>query len=113
FRPLIIIREGEIKEYQANKFSIGGVQESFCKLFREERIEMKKGDNVYLFSDGFADQFGGEKGKKFKYSKLKELLLSISLLPMSEQGSVLDSTIEKWRGNLEQVDDILVVGVKV
>ena len=68
---------------------------------------------LILLTDGFADQFGGEKGKKFKYSALKELLLSIAEKPMDEQKTILSKTFENWRGNLEQVDDVCVVGVRV
>ena len=68
---------------------------------------------IYVFSDGYVDQFGGFKGKKFKSSQLKEILLSIHLKSMEEQQNILSNTIDKWRGNLEQVDDICVIGVKV
>ena len=68
---------------------------------------------IYLFSDGYADQFGGPKGKKFKYKPFQELLISIAHLPLVEQKQVLDSTIESWRGGLDQVDDMLVIGIRV
>jgi hypothetical protein len=70
-------------------------------------------DCIYLFTDGYADQFGGSKGKKFMYKQLKELLLANSYLSMSEQKNVLKDTISRWKGNLEQVDDILVIGIRI
>jgi serine phosphatase RsbU (regulator of sigma subunit) len=83
------------------------------KPFTNHTIELQKGDCIYLFTDGYADQFGGEKGKKFKYSNLKEMLLKNHQLPMSEQKEKLDQTIENWKGNLEQVDDILIIGIQI
>ncbi|MBI3518398.1 MAG: tetratricopeptide repeat protein [Bacteroidetes bacterium] len=68
---------------------------------------------IYLYTDGYADQFGGAKGKKFKYKQLEELLLSVSALPMQEQMAILNQTFENWRGNLEQVDDVLIIGIKI
>jgi len=74
---------------------------------------LEKGDTIYIFTDGYADQFGGPRGKKFKYRPFKELLLSIQSKNMEEQKRILLETIEDWQGELEQVDDILVIGVKV
>ena len=74
---------------------------------------MQKGDILYLFTDGYADQFGGPKGKKFKYKQFQELLLANAPKPMEEQGKLLDETIEAWKGSLEQVDDVLVIGIRV
>ena len=81
--------------------------------FTNNEMELQQGDSFYIFTDGYADQFGGSKGKKFKYPPFKELLLSIQDLGMDEQKEILHSTIEKWRGNLEQVDDILIIGVRL
>ncbi|MGQ0828553.1 MAG: tetratricopeptide repeat protein [Bacteroidota bacterium] len=81
--------------------------------FTSHSIQLNKGDSVYIFTDGYADQFGGEKGKKFKYKQLQELLLANSKKPMNEQKAVLNNTIENWKGNLEQVDDVLVIGMRV
>lgn len=81
--------------------------------FTNNEMELQHGDSIYIFTDGFADQFGGSKGKKFKYPQFKELLLTIQDLGMDEQKEILHSTIEKWKGNLEQVDDILVIGVRL
>ena len=65
-----------------------------------------------MFSDGYADQFGGPEGKKFKYRRFRHLLLTIHKLPMEKQQSILDSSIEEWKGNMDQVDDILVIGIR-
>jgi serine phosphatase RsbU (regulator of sigma subunit) len=81
--------------------------------FTLRKIDLQKGDSLYLYTDGYADQFGGPKGKKFKYKALNDLLLSNSTKSMEYQKEHLNSTIETWRGNLEQVDDILVVGIKL
>ena len=68
---------------------------------------------MYMFSDGYADQFGGPKGKKFKYKPFKRLLSENRDKPMKEQKELLDSAFETWRGNLEQIDDVVVLGVKI
>ncbi len=84
--------------------------------FTHHEIQLSPGDIIYLFSDGYADQFGGEKGRKFMYKQFKELLVSIHTHPMKDQCSILDLTIEKWKNNFqqtEQTDDITVVGIKI
>ncbi len=81
--------------------------------FTNHRIETEKGDAVYLFSDGYADQFGGDKNKKFKYKPFKRLLLEASDKPMNEQKEIIDKTFEDWKGDNEQVDDVCVMGVKI
>ena len=101
----------QLIEIKANKQSIGKTESPMP--FTSHCVELNKGDLIYLFTDGYADQFGGEKGKKFKYLQLKELLLANSHLPMQEQKRSLDLTIENWKGELEQVDDILIIGIKV
>jgi len=81
--------------------------------FTNHYLELKKGDCFYIFTDGYADQFGGPRGKKFKYSQFRTLLLSIGDKPMAEQHDILEKTMEDWKGSLEQIDDILVIGVRV
>jgi serine phosphatase RsbU (regulator of sigma subunit) len=76
-------------------------------------IQLEKGDMLYMFSDGYADQFGGPKGKKFKYKPFKRLLLENADKPMQEQKEILNKAFEDWKGNYEQVDDVVVVGVKI
>ena len=81
--------------------------------FTKKEIQLQKGDTLYTFTDGFCDQFGGPKGKKFKYKPFKELLLSIQEKTMPEQREILSNTIDEWKGSLEQVDDICVFGVRI
>jgi serine phosphatase RsbU (regulator of sigma subunit) len=108
--PLWLIRNGEIIETKANKQPIGifGVEVPFTT----HTIELQKGDAVYVFSDGYADQFGGEKGKKMKTVNFKKLLLSIQDKTMGEQKILIDSAFEEWRGGLEQIDDVCVIGIR-
>jgi len=81
--------------------------------FTGVKIKLNKEDRIYVFSDGYADQFGGEKGKKLKYKPFKEILLSLSGQPMAKQKTELESFFKQWKGNLEQIDDVCIIGVKV
>ncbi len=112
-RPLWIVRKGstEIEEIKATKAAIGGFTDD-KQEFTEHKIELKKGDTIYIFSDGFADQFGAG-NKKFMTKRFKELLLSINGIDMSAQQKALGENIESWKGGMEQTDDILVIGVRV
>lgn len=110
--PLYLYRKGELIEYKADKLPIGYV-EGKSRNFTNHRIQLEPGDTIYMFSDGYADQFGGPKGKKFMVGQFRNFLTQIHQLPMAEQLRTLDATLEHWRGNLEQVDDILVIGFKV
>ncbi|HET6245943.1 MAG: SpoIIE family protein phosphatase [Bacteroidetes bacterium] len=109
--PLWISRNNAIIEIKADKQPIG--KYAVNKMFTTHSIELQKNDSLYIFTDGFADQFGGEHGKKFKSANFKKLLLSIQNKSMQEQNEILNSTFEKWKGILEQVDDVCVIGVKV
>lgn len=112
FNPLYIIRGEELIQYKANKFPVGmfiGDKQNFTN----HRIQLQKGDRIYIFSDGYADQFGGPKGKKFMAGNFRQLLMDVSKLPIEKQKTTLNQTIEEWRGNLEQVDDILIIGVTI
>lgn len=86
---------------------------SNMKPFTQKEVIAKKGDMIYLYTDGYADQFGGEKGKKFMTKQLKQTLISISHLPIKEQSKHLDNAFTDWQGNLEQVDDVTVIGIKL
>jgi len=110
--PLWHVREGKINEYSPDKMPVGKSPKD-NDPFTLQKIELEKGDIVYIFTDGFADQFGGPKGKKFKYKQLQELVLDICSQPMEDQKEILNAEFEKWRGNLEQVDDICVIGIKI
>ena len=109
--PLWIYRNGELLETKANKQPIGKFEQP--TPFTTHSFDLLKGDTIYLLSDGYVDQFGGERGKKFKVKALKDLLLSIQDKPMNEQKTLIDDTFEKWKGNLEQVDDVCFIGVRV
>jgi serine phosphatase RsbU (regulator of sigma subunit)/Tfp pilus assembly protein PilF len=115
FNSLWIIRSGasKIEEIKGDKFPVGIFVGEKLREFTNHQTELFKGDTVYIFTDGYADQFGGDKGKKFKYKPLQELLLAIQNKEMHEQKMILEKNIEAWRGKLEQVDDILVMGVKI
>ena len=102
----------QLSQITPDKKPIGKYKEEVSP-FNLKTITIEKGEMIYLFSDGYADQFGGPKGKKFKYKQLQETLTSIAHLPLHEQKQNLDSTIESWRGSLDQVDDILVIGIRV
>ncbi len=80
--------------------------------FNTHELKLEKGDTIYMFSDGYADQFGGKHEKKFKYKPFKELLLDIVEKPMAEQKQLLEKAFSDWKGDLEQVDDVLVMGIK-
>ena len=109
--PLWIIRDGELMETKANKQPIGPFD--FSEPYITHAIELQKGDTVYIFSDGYADQFGGEKGKKMKTSNFKKLLLSIQHETMEKQKESLEETFINWKSDLEQLDDVCVIGVRV
>ncbi|MFL5764260.1 MAG: tetratricopeptide repeat protein [Bacteroidia bacterium] len=110
--PLWIIRNGEMIEYKPDKRPIGYFAGKGLP-FSEHLIPLEKGDSIYLLTDGYADQFGGPKGKKFKYSQLKSLLLSIQDKTMKEQEAILMRTFIDWKGMLEQVDDVCIIGLRV
>lgn len=107
-RPLYHIKNGNLYEIKGDRYGIGSENPSFTTI----DIEVETGDTFYLFTDGYADQFGGTEGKKFMSKKFKELLLEIQPLSMDEQREVLRTTIRNWRGQIEQIDDQLVIGVR-
>ncbi len=109
--PLWIIREGELIEYKPDKQPIGKFTDA--KSFTTKTMELQKGDTLYIFTDGYQDQFGGEKGKKFKAANLKQLLLPIQHENMDRQCHLLAEAFEKWREGFEQVDDVCVIGVRL
>jgi serine phosphatase RsbU (regulator of sigma subunit) len=113
YNPLWLVRDGKIMEFKADKFPVGAFVGEEVKQFTNHEIPVVKGDVIYLFSDGFADQFGGTDGKKFKYKSLQQLFLSNYLRSGQEQKNILNETFDKWIGELEQVDDVLVIGVKI
>jgi len=110
--PCWIVRSsGSFEELPADKQPVGFFENQ--KAFTSHDVQLQAGDCIYLFSDGYADQFGGPQGKKFKRKKLKELLRTIAPLPPAEQQERLQQAFSEWQGNLEQIDDVLVIGVRI
>ena len=101
----------ELIKYKSDKMPVGKGERTGS--FTMHSIQVKKNDVLYLYTDGYADQFGGEKGKKFKYKPLNQLLASISTFPGSEQKEIIRNKFTDWKGPLEQVDDVLVVGIRL
>jgi len=121
YNPLFRIRDNELEETRSDRMPIGVYSDDGGKIFTNYPMDMKKGDMYYFFTDGFVDQFGGPKGKKFMNKRFKELLMEIHKDPMEDQNQRLDKEIEDWKahkeastgGAYEQMDDILVIGVRV
>lgn len=118
--PMYLVRNKELTQFDADKQPITASFEMEVRPFSNTGIQLQKGDCIYLFTDGFADQFGGEHlpggrpgGKKYLYKRFKELLVEISHHPMQVQKGMLKEAFESWRGPLEQVDDVLVIGIKI
>lgn len=107
----VIISNGILTELAADKMPVGKGERN--ETFVMHEINAQKGDMLYLYTDGFADQFGGPKGKKFKYKQLNDLLLTNASKPLHEQKQILDEVFEKWRGNLEQIDDVCIIGIRI
>jgi len=112
-RPLWLIRNNEINICPPDKYPIGGLQLAKNRAFTNQTIPLQKGDTFYIFTDGFADQFGGEKNKKMMTTRFKELLLSVQGLTLKDQGAYTRNFFERWKGQNEQVDDVLVIGVRI
>lgn len=109
--PLYIIRDNELLEIKADKQPIG--KYDIENPFTLKEFQLQKNDMVYIFTDGFPDQFGGPKGKKMKYNRFKELLNKVSQLPIKQQDANLRLEFEAWKGTLEQIDDVTIIGLRV
>lgn len=112
YNPLILIRNGELIQYKADKMPIG-ISDKAGISFSDVKIPYETGDTIYMFSDGYVDQFGGPKNAKFKSRPFKNLLLEIQNKSMTEQLAILDTTIEEWKQDYEQIDDIIVSGIRL
>ncbi len=109
--PLYFIRNSELEYIKGDKMPVA--IHLRMQPFTAHEINLKPGDTFYIFSDGFADQFGGPKGKKFKYAPFKELLLDIHKKPMKDQKEILNNTFEEWRGDYDQIDDVVIFGFRI
>lgn len=109
---LYIVKKGVLEEYKGDKQPVG-IFGSELKPFKQHTVQLEKGDLIYTFTDGLADQFGGPKGKKFKYTQMKELLLSINNEPLITQEKAIYKSFTNWKGNLEQVDDVCLIGIRI
>ncbi|MBL7950481.1 MAG: PAS domain S-box protein [Flavobacteriales bacterium] len=112
FSPLFLIREGELMEFKGDRMSVGPYEGS-PKAFETTRIEARLGDRLFIFSDGFQDQFGGTEGKKIMSSRLKTWIRETSVLSMDDQYQVLSDRFRLWKGAHEQVDDVLLIGLQI
>jgi PAS domain S-box-containing protein len=114
YNPLYLIRKNELIVLQADKFPVGVSLSGELQKFTNHQMLLEKGDMIYLFSDGYSDQFGGPKGKKLKDKGFKDILLSIHQLPLTEQKHSLNKIIEEWKWmSEEQTDDILIIGIRI
>lgn len=111
-RPVIIVLDGESYYIKGNRSSVGG-ESVIEKYYDDQEYYLSEGDTVYLFSDGLPDQFGGAEGKKLKIARLKKMIEQVAKLPMEEQKEIMSKFFFDWKGSLDQVDDILIMGVKV
>lgn len=112
YNPIYIVRNKEFIILPADKYAIGSFDPQ-SKNYTNQVFQLEKGDQIYLFSDGYADQFGGKKGKKFLYKTFREELLRVHELEPAQQREELNKTIVEWQGDYAQVDDILVIGIRI
>jgi PAS domain S-box-containing protein len=112
FRPLVLLKDAEVVELKGSRYPIGlysGVEKKFTNL----EVQLQPGDCVYLFSDGYIDQFGGEHNKKLNRSNFRDLVKTISDMPMDEQEAFLEYAFNNWKQDHDQTDDVLVIGIKI
>jgi serine phosphatase RsbU (regulator of sigma subunit) len=109
---LLICRNGDMIEAKADKMPIG-IHNRYKEPFTRHNLELKKGDMIYTFTDGYPDQFGGPKQKKFMIRNFKKMLQEIHAKPMNEQKKIMEATLQEWMANTAQIDDILVIGIRI
>ena len=112
YNPLYLIRNNKLKEIKADKMPVG-IHIKEKKNFTTHETELKSDDHIYLFSDGFIDQFGGEKNQKFKTKSFKDLIMSVHNKPLQTQKTILSDTFEEWKKDTDQLDDVLIFGIKI
>lgn len=112
-RPLYVIKGGVLEEIKGNKFPIGGGIFKNQTSFTSNRIKLASGDSIYFCSDGFCDQFGGAKGRKFGTRQLRDLISKVHAMPMNEARAVFEEHWEGWKGSQKQTDDVLLMGVRL
>ena len=112
YNPLYLIRDGQLIVKKGDRMPIG-IYHKEKESFTNHMIRLKHNDNLYIFSDGFVDQLGEKSGKKFLIKNFKKLLLEIQEKPLDIQQTILNETLNKWKGKYQQVDDILVIGLKI
>lgn len=113
YNPLYIIRNGHLMETKGDKFPIGLSIDDKLRLFTNHTFELQEGDVIFIFSDGYPDQFGGPQGKKFKYDNFRSLLFDVHELSPRKQLKQIERTFDEWKGDLVQLDDCLVIGIKI
>lgn len=113
FNSLWLVRGNELTEFRGDRLPVGALTGEIMHSFSNKEVAYETGDRIYMMSDGFADQFGGPQGKKFKVRQLKQLLTETAALPMKMQGEKIAEAFDAWKGNLEQIDDVCVVGIRM
>lgn len=110
--PIYIVGDDSLKTLKANKQAIGNMHD-VALPYNNNIIQLQPNDCVYLFTDGYADQFGGPKGKKFMRKQFEEMLIEVHKKPMTEQQAIIENRYDAWKGSLDQVDDVCVIGIRV
>ncbi|MEQ8522955.1 MAG: two-component regulator propeller domain-containing protein, partial [Vicingaceae bacterium] len=113
FNPLYLVRDGEVQEFKGDRRPIGSFPNDKERLFANHKMKLKKGDALYIFSDGFPDQFGGPDGKKFRYKQFREILVECQQKDMNTMDEYLENVMSDWMGEFEQIDDVVIIGVKI
>jgi serine phosphatase RsbU (regulator of sigma subunit) len=112
FRSGLLVRDGDIIELKGSRYPLG-FYSGIKKVFETQTVQLQANDTLYLYSDGFSDQFGGENNKKLNKVNFRELIKTASELPVEEQESFLEYSFNNWKQDQEQTDDVLVIGLKI